>query len=282
MFEKVFLKRSDLERAQGNVHRDALAAGGRAVSAGNRRLVTDLQAAAAAARQAAPAAPPRIRPRPPRREPRLAATPGTTEVGGCASAPVTIRAATAETSVVIESDLYHVEISNRGGVVRSWQLKQFDDDNKPPRTLDLVHPDAAQQSGSWPFSLALDDPQQEMDANNALFEVTSGGKPVAPGAVLQAPAEMTLAWSDGHLEITKQLKFDASYIVGVKTSATLDGAPLRNSIIWSGGFGDITAYRAACTDADLHQRRRKTQHAGREKSGPTRADHGARTHRRNI
>jgi YidC/Oxa1 family membrane protein insertase len=161
------------------------------------------------------------------------------------AAPVTLRAAGVETAVVVESDLYRVEIFNRGGVVRSWQLKKFDDDHKPPRTLDLVHPDAAQASGSWPFSLALDDPQQEVTANNALFEITSAGKPLIGGSVLHAPAEVTLAWSDGHLEVTKQLKFNPSYIVDVKTTATLDGAPLRNSLIWSGGFGDITAYRAA-------------------------------------
>jgi YidC/Oxa1 family membrane protein insertase len=159
--------------------------------------------------------------------------------------PATMRAASAESSVVIESDLYRVEISNRGGVVRSWQLKKFTDDHKPPRTLDLVHPEAAQQSGSWPFSLALDDPQQEVAANNALFEITSAGKVLDAGAVLRAPAEITLAWSDGHLEVTKQLKFNPTYIVDVKTTATLDGMPLRASLTWSGGFGDATAYRAA-------------------------------------
>jgi len=162
-----------------------------------------------------------------------------------AAAPITMRAASAESSVVVESDLYRVEISNHGGVVRSWQLKEFTDDSKPPRTLDLVHPEAAQQSGIWPFSLALDDPQQESAANNALFEINSAGKTTEAGAVLHAPAEITLSWSDGHLEVTKQLKFYASYIADVKTTATLDGMPLRNSIIWSGGFGDITAYRAA-------------------------------------
>ena len=161
------------------------------------------------------------------------------------AAPVTMRAASAENSVVIESDLYRVEISNRGGVVRSWQLKKFTDDHKPPRTLDLVHPDAAQASGSWPFAIALDDPQQEVSVSNALFEITSAGKVPAPGAVLNAPAEITMSWSDGHLEVTKQLKFNESYIVDVKTTATLDGAPLRASLIWSGGFGDVTAYRAA-------------------------------------
>jgi YidC/Oxa1 family membrane protein insertase len=181
-----------------------------------------------------------------------ASAPGTspasaTSVGKApaSAAPTTMRAATSENSVVIESDLYRVEISNRGGVVRSWQLKKFTDDNKPPRTLDLVHPDAAQQSGSWPFALALDDPQQEAAVNGALFEITSSGAPVTATTVLQAPADITMTWSDGHLEVTKQLKFNATYIVEVKTTATQDGAPLHSSLIWPGGFGDITAYRAA-------------------------------------
>ena len=160
-------------------------------------------------------------------------------------APITMHGASAENSTVIESDLYHVEISNRGGVVRSWLLNKFTDDHKPPRILDLVHPDAAQASGDWPFALALDDAQQEMTVNNALFEVSSGGKAVQPGAVLHAPAEIDLSWSDGHLEVTKQFKFDDSYIVGVQTTTKLDGMPLHSSLMWAGGFGDITAFRAA-------------------------------------
>ena len=175
-------------------------------------------------------------------------SPATAASVGKASAsatPVTIHAASAEHSVVIESDLYRVEISNRGGVVRSWQLKKFTDDNKPPRTLDLVHPDAAQKSGDWPFSLALDDPQQEAAANGALFEITSTGNTPVTASVLNAPAEINMTWSDGHLEVTKQLNFNESYIVDVKTTAKLDGMPLRSSLIWPGGFGDITAYRAA-------------------------------------
>ena len=106
-------------------------------------------------------------------------------------------------------------------------------------------PKPLRRPGSWPFSLALDDPQQEAAANNALFEITSAGKVPGAGAVLQAPAEVTLSWSDGHLEVTKQLKFNDSYIVDVKTTASLDGMPLRTSLVWAGGFGDITAYRAA-------------------------------------
>ncbi len=76
---------------------------------------------------------------------------GTAPIAGksaATAAPIALRAAGAETAVVVESDLYRVEIFNRGAVVRSWQLKKFDDDHKPPRTLDLVHPDSAQASGS--------------------------------------------------------------------------------------------------------------------------------------
>jgi len=160
-------------------------------------------------------------------------------------APVTMHAASEEHSVIIESDLYRVQISNRGGVVRSWQLKKFTDDNKPPRPLDLVHYDAAEKSGSWPFSLALDDPQQEAAANDGLYEITAAGVTPSAGAALRAPAEINLVWSDGHLEVTKRLKFDASYIVGVSTTVTLDGKPQRASLAWAGGFGDATAYRAA-------------------------------------
>ena len=161
------------------------------------------------------------------------------------AAPAAMRAAGDERSIIIESDLYRVQISNRGATVRSWQLNKFTDDNKPPRILDLVHADAAQQSGSWPLSVSLDDPDQESAVNTALFEITSSGKVPEPGTVIQAPAEVSLAWSDGHLEVTKVLKFNESYIVSVDTSIKLDGKPLRTGIAWTGGFGDSTAYRAA-------------------------------------
>jgi YidC/Oxa1 family membrane protein insertase len=155
-----------------------------------------------------------------------------------------MHAAGDERSIVVESDLYRVQISNRGAIVRSWQLKQFTDDNNPPRTLDLIHADSAQQGGGFPFSLALDDPQQESLVNNALFEISSSGKAPSAGAVLRAPADVTFTWSDGHLEVTKRLKFNASYIADVQTSVNLDGKPLRFGLAWRGGFGDATALHA--------------------------------------
>ena len=133
--------------------------------------------------------------------------------------------------IVVESTLYRIQLSNRGGVVRSWTLKQYFDDQNPPHPLDLVNPTASQELG-WPFSLMLSDPQLEAQANSALYTVTPDSES------LSAPAQVTFHWSDGHLDITKTLKFTQDYQMSVDVSATLDGKPLPAAIAWRGGFGD--------------------------------------------
>ena len=44
------------------------------------------------------------------------------------------RHATAEAETVIENDLYRITFTNRGGVVKSWILKNYDDDHGKPLT----------------------------------------------------------------------------------------------------------------------------------------------------
>jgi len=169
-----------------------------------------------------------------------AAAPAAPEPPSAAAAPpIPAKAAAGEKTIVVENGLYRVVLSNHGAVVRSWQLKGYTDDHKPPRTLDLVHSEAARQTGGWPFSLALEDAQLEAQANAALFEV-------APGTTsLQAPAELQFEWSDGHLAVSKRMKFDRSYLVEIETSVTLDGTPLAHGVAWRGGFGDTTVYQPA-------------------------------------
>jgi YidC/Oxa1 family membrane protein insertase len=146
--------------------------------------------------------------------------------------------ATAEKNVVVESGLYRVELSNHGGVVRSWKLKKYFDDQKPPRPLDLVDSDVAQELG-WPLSLMFPDAQLDAQANSALYDVTPDSEN------LTAPAEITFHWSDGHLEVTKKLKFQQGYEMSIEVSASLDGKPLSPAIAWRGGFGDKAVYKAS-------------------------------------
>ena len=153
-------------------------------------------------------------------------------------ANIAVVAASAEKIVAIDSPLYRVEFSNRGAVVRSWRLKEYLDEEKPPRPLDLVNSQAAPQLG-WPFSLVLSDQQLEAQANSALYDVTPDSSD------LKAPAEVTFHWSNGHLDITKKLSFTPSYQMTADVSATLDGQPLPVAVAWRGGFGDKAVYRAA-------------------------------------
>jgi YidC/Oxa1 family membrane protein insertase len=154
-----------------------------------------------------------------------------------AATPAKIQAAN-EKLIAIESPLYVVEFSNRGGVVRSWKLKKYSDDQKPPHLLDLVNNAAAQQLG-WPFSLVLSDAQLEAKANSALYEVT----PDQPN--LSAPGEVTFHWSDGHVDVTKKLIFGLNYEMAAEVSVLLDGNPIPAALAWRGGFGDRAVYKAA-------------------------------------
>jgi YidC/Oxa1 family membrane protein insertase len=175
------------------------------------------------------------------------ATPGPTPSASAPSpvtTPSTVSAATTpalaavadsqERTIVVENDLYRVEFSNRGAVVKSWQLKKYKDDSKPQKVLDLVHPKAAEQTGGWPFALVFDDPQLQTLANSGLYKISSDS------ARLDAPADLTFTWSDGHLQVTKKFHFDDSYTVNVETSVTNNGSHVMAGLAWLGGFGDLT------------------------------------------
>jgi YidC/Oxa1 family membrane protein insertase len=90
--------------------------------------------------------------------------------GAAAAANSSVVEANEEKAVVVESALYRVELSNRGGVVKTWQLNKYMDDQKPPRPLDLVNDNVARELG-WPLSLVLSDPQQQASANAGLYQV---------------------------------------------------------------------------------------------------------------
>ena len=155
-------------------------------------------------------------------------------MSAAAAATVSPTADAQEHTILVENALYRVEFSNRGAVVKSWQLKNYKDDAKPQRTLDLVHPDSATKTGGWPFSLVFDDPQLEKAANNGLYRISGDS------TTLQAPADVTFTWSDGHLEVVKKFHFDHSYVVSVETSSSYNGSKVLAGLAWRGGFGDST------------------------------------------
>jgi len=164
-------------------------------------------------------------------------TPAT--IAPATAASVTVKNDSQERAIVVENSFYRVEISNRGAVVKSWQLKNYKDDAKPQRVLDVVHPDASQQTGGWPFSVVLDDEQLQNAANGGLYQISS------PATSLQAPVDVEFTWSDGHLEVSKHFRFDHTYVVRLETSVKLNGKPITAGLGWLGGFGDLTVTNPA-------------------------------------
>ena len=138
--------------------------------------------------------------------------------------------AAAEQTVVVENENYRVEFTNRGAVVTSWQLKQYNDALGNP--LDLVHAGGARRYG-MPFRLVRPGGDPIEGADKALFTVNPGR------SVRNAPETLTFEYAKPGLRIFKRFAFESSgHVVQVETQVLEAGRPQRHLLSWDGGFGD--------------------------------------------
>jgi len=141
------------------------------------------------------------------------------------------RQASAEAETVIENDLYRITFTNRGGQVKSWVLKKFDDDAGKP--LELVNQTAAARYGN-PLSLWTYDETQRNKLNSALFVASIQG-------TQSAPAELTFEYADADVSVHKTFRFDHTYVVQVEVSVASKGSQVTALPMWPAGFGDETS-----------------------------------------
>jgi len=135
-----------------------------------------------------------------------------------------------EQEVTVQTDTFTAKFTNRGAVVQSWTLAEYDDSLGEP--LDLVHQPGAKEFGR-PFRLVEPGGEAIRGADEALFVVDAGP------AVRKAPTQLAFEYSDDHLRIRKTFKFEREgYVVGVETEVFEDGRPRRHLVEWGGGFGD--------------------------------------------
>ncbi|MGI9103959.1 MAG: membrane protein insertase YidC [Terriglobales bacterium] len=138
--------------------------------------------------------------------------------------------AATEQETVIENDLYKITFTNRGGQVKSWILKKFDDEAGHP--LELVHEAAAAQYG-YPLSLWTYDENLRKKLAGALYVTSGSGK-------LSAPADITFEYADAETTVRKTFHFDHSYLVKIESAVTQNGQTVRAFPAWPAGFGDQT------------------------------------------
>lgn len=144
-----------------------------------------------------------------------------------------------EESTVIDTDLYHVIFTNRGGVVRSWSLKKFKDSAGKP--LEITNPSALAKTGN-PFALTFRDKKPSVDLNQVLFVPKANPDGLS----------VSFEYSDSHVFARKVFEFQKnSYVSTVSSEVTQGGAPILNLLQWRGGFGDFGALNASGQQSEI-------------------------------
>ncbi len=168
-----------------------------------------------------------------------AATSGTTPAVRTPG-PLQPVAATKEQFTTIDTKLYRIVFSNHGGVVRSWQLKDYKDAAGKP--LELVNAKSAEKAW-WPLGFLYESLKPSTDPNFAYYvpTVTDGGLGVR------------FDYSNGRVRASKALKFAAnSYLFDITSELTDNGTGIPHLLAWRGGFGDRNAYAAGAAMKTLY------------------------------
>jgi YidC/Oxa1 family membrane protein insertase len=160
-----------------------------------------------------------------------AATPGPSVQNSAAGTPAAV--ASAESTTVVENELYKITFANRGGQVTSWILKRYKDEDGHP--LDLVDPAASAKFG-YPLSLYTHDPALTQELASAMYV------PSATGA-LSAPATLSFHYAANGLDVTKTFTFGEGYLVHADTVVLRNGSPVSALLSWPSGTGDLALAR---------------------------------------
>lgn len=141
-------------------------------------------------------------------------------------------AASTETETAVDTSLYHVIFTNRGGVVKSWVLKKYRDDSGKP--LELIN--SAATDVLHPFAIELKDQKLTVDPNQVLYQSKESGDHMG----------VEFDFADGNTTIHKSFSFsNDSYLAEVKSQVLLGSSPAPHFLLWRGGFGDQKAANAA-------------------------------------
>lgn len=169
----------------------------------------------------------------------LVKKPAAAPIAQATQAPIRVAGAiqaSSETTTDIDTDLYRIVFTNKGGVIKSWVLKRYRDNTGKP--LELINTAAGKVP--LPFSIeAAQGPKFSIDPNAVLYQAKLAADNLG----------VTYQFSDGKTTISKSFLFAKnSYLATVK-STVMDGAsPVPHFLVWRGGFGDQKVRNAAANE----------------------------------
>jgi YidC/Oxa1 family membrane protein insertase len=143
-----------------------------------------------------------------------------------------------EREIVVDTATTQIVLSNRGGRVLHWRLKDYRDGAGAP--VDLI-PTGVPADQPRPFTLVVDDAAITNRLNTALYSVTGdiGGR-------VDATAEkraVVFEYQDAAgLHVRKEFRFDPKIFVVAFSSRVMNGGQELNPVVaWGPGLGDAGA-----------------------------------------
>ena len=140
-------------------------------------------------------------------------------------------ASASEQEIVVDSPAVHAVFSNRGGVLKSWRLKNYRDDKG--EALDLIP--SGVEGAVQPFTLESTDAVTASSLRMALFKPSAESLVVGPGG-----ATLTFDYGDASgLTARKTFSFtnDTPYEIGFAADVKRNGAPVDTTIRWGPALG---------------------------------------------
>jgi YidC/Oxa1 family membrane protein insertase len=133
--------------------------------------------------------------------------------------------------IVIDGDLYTAVLDNRGGVLTSWELKDYlttkRNKDEQSRVFDMIT-GASRNEGLYPGALILLDAAATAMVNNEYYQVSIEGAESAAGGKLSPPVAVKLTLTRGDLQIEKIWNFDKdNYTANLLINGTKAGKPLE-------------------------------------------------------
>lgn len=154
--------------------------------------------------------------------------------------PESVLGDVAEREIVVETAKVEAVLSNRGGRLVRWRLKEYRDDGGEP--VDLV-PSSLPPDQPTPLLLRVEDEAVTRRLNTALYRVSQGDGRVDARA---QPASVVFEFEDASgLRARKEIRFEpANYVVTISATVTDRDRTLNPAVLWGPGLGDLGATTA--------------------------------------
>jgi YidC/Oxa1 family membrane protein insertase len=146
-------------------------------------------------------------------------------------------------TITVETRLYVVKLSNAGGVVTSWVLKDFKDSEG--KRLELVNLTALDAKKPAPFSIMYQDGKDAEQLNSALF--TPAKTEDNDGTTV------SFMYAAGRTQCTKTFHFRKnSYLSSVTSEVRQNDLGVPHLLEWRGGFGDFKVLNRQAVEQSVY------------------------------